>query len=211
MEAIVLYGCGPQNSNELNPVGKFVTEAAAKLFHQSPGEMRIIPTGGRTGRSSFSEAEVMTKELVRLGVPEECIIPEPNATNTIENLVFVANIVDKMGLDYLIHITNRVHMPQVKELCKLIGLEKISSYEIADEIIKCEIEDTRAKNISRWMRGLQEIPLYWLPQMAQIENPKRWEYILCQSQVRDFIKEKYGITKPEGLREEIKKEKRIMP
>ena len=219
MKAIVVFGCGPQNSNELTPVGKLVIEATAKFFCQSSEEMMIIPTGGKTGQSLFSEAEVMEEELIRLGVPKKRIVLEPNATNTIENLAFVANVVDKMGLDYLIHITNRVHMPQVKELCKLIELEKISSYEIADEIIKCEIEDVRAENIDRWMRGLREIPLYWLPQIAQIENPKRWKYILCQPRIRDFLKERYEIAYPEKLsqnqlfklQEKIKKEKRIMP
>ena len=219
MKVIVVYGCGPQNSDKLTPVGKFVTEAAAKLFHQSPEKMRIIPTGGKTGQSSFSEAQVMTKELIRLGVPEKCIIPEPNATNTIENLVCVANIADKIGFNHLIHITTNIHMPQVKELCKLTGLEEISSYTTADEIIKREIDDARAKNIGRWMRGLREIPLYWLPQTTKIENIERWKHIICQPRVRDFLKERYGIAYPEKLsqnqlfklQEEIKKEKRIMP
>lgn len=219
MKTIVLYGCGPQNSDKLTPVGKFVTEAAAKLFHQSSGKIKIISTGGKTGQSSFSEAQVMTKELIRLGVPKKCIVLEPNATNTIENLVFVANIVDMINLDHLIHVTTNIHMPQVKELCKLTGLEKISSYTTADEIIKHEIDDARAKNIGRWMRGLREIPLYWLPQITKIENIKRWKHIICQPRVRDFLKEKYGIAYPEKLsqnqlfklQEEIKKEKRIMP
>ncbi len=213
MKAIVVYGCGPQNSNELTPVGKLVTEAAAKFFCQFSEEMMIIPTGGKTGQSLFSEAEVMEEELIRLGVPKKCIILESNATNTIENLAFVANVVDKIGFYHLIHVTTNIHMPQVKELCKLIGLEKISSYTTADKIIKREIDDARAENIDRWMRGLREIPLYWLPQIAQIENPKRWKYILRQPRIKDFLKEKYGIAKSEELtlQEIIKKEKRIMP
>ena len=213
MKAIVVYGCGPQDEDKLTPVGKLVTKAAAKFFCQSSEEMTIIPTGGRTGQSLFSEAEAMRKELIRLGVPKKCVVLEQNATNTIENIAFVANIVDKMGLDGLIHITSKVHMPQVKELCKLIGLEKISSHEIADEIIESEIKDARIENTDRWMRGLQEIPLYWLPQIAQIENPKRWKHILRQPRIKDFLKKRYGIAKPEelALQEIIKKEKRIMP
>ncbi|MCK5044335.1 YdcF family protein [Candidatus Parcubacteria bacterium] len=209
---MIVYGCGPQDSDRLTSVGKLVTEAAARVFCQFPQEMIIISTGGKTGKSLLSEAEVMKKELIKLGVPKKCVIMEPNATNTIENIAFVANIVDELGLDDLIHITNRVHMSQVKELCMLIGLEKISSYEIADEIIKHEIEDSRSTNTDRWMRGLREVPLYWLPQIANIiENPERWKCILRQPRLKDFLKEQHRIAKPEEIKKKIKKEKRIMP
>lgn len=226
MKTIVVYGSGPQDTDELTLVGKLNTEAAAKFFQQE-GE-RIIVTGGLSGKSSFTEAELMKKYLLSKGIPEECIVLEGKAANTVENVVFVANIVDGMGLNCLIHITPKFHMPRVKELNSLMGLDEISEYKISEKLlgenyplIKATGERVRilAENEPRWMRGLQDIPEYWLPQAAKIESIKRFHYVLGWLRIKNWLEVNFSVFDVSGLsgkeitelRGQILKIKRIKP
>jgi len=227
MKGIVVYGCGPQDSDELTPVGRLNTEAAAELFHQKGG--KVIPTGGRTGKSSFSEAELMQKLMQgRLGIPESCIIPETEATNTIENVVFVTNITDRMGFTHLIHVSPEHHLPRIAELCYLVGINSISEFKAAQEILgknhplveeTKEILEVHARNEARWMRGLREIPEYWLPKAAKIESLQRFRYILGHQRIQKWLKENFSVNKVSNLtnreigriKEKIGKMERVMP
>ena len=222
----MVYGSGPQNTDELTSVGKLNTEAAAKFFQQE-GE-RIIVTGGRSGKSSFTEAELMKKHLLSKNIPEECIILEEKAANTVENVVFVANIVDRMEINCLIHVAPKFHMPRIKELNSLIGLDEISEYQISEKLlgenyplVKATRERARilAGNEQRWMRGLQEIPEYWLPQTAKIESIKRFHYVLGWLRIKNWLEVNFSVFDVSSLsgkeitelRKQISKIKRIKP
>ena len=229
MKAIVIYGCGPQDADELTPIGELNVEAGVKLFHQLFGQkVRIIPTGGRTGKSYFSEAEIMGRRLRQLGVPNEQIVLEPKATNTIENVVLMTNIVDMIGLNLLIHVTPQHHLPRIRELCFLVGIDEISEYCPSQEILgeshplvkKTEKAiGIQARNEDRWMRGLREIPEYWLPQTAQVESLERFRYILGHQRIQKWLEENFSIfnvsnltdREIEDIRERIKQVKRAMP
>jgi len=65
-------------------------EGAAQLYHAGRVPC-IIPTGGVQWDTEFgrmSEAECMKQHLLNLGVPEENIILENEATTTRENMIF---------------------------------------------------------------------------------------------------------------------------
>ena len=110
MKAMVVYGYSPQDTDGLTPIGRLNTEAGAELFSREGG--RIIPAGGRTGKSDLSEAEVIQRWLILKGAPKECIIPETKAANTIENVVFVANIADRLGVNRFTPVSLQYHLPQ---------------------------------------------------------------------------------------------------
>lgn len=66
-----------------------VAQVAADLHHR--GMFPVIVFSGRTGpfsdvRLSGSEAHCFREEAIRLGVPAEAILVEPEATNTEQNL-----------------------------------------------------------------------------------------------------------------------------
>jgi len=231
--AIVVYGCGPQDSDdELTPVGRLNTEAAAKLFkllHQKGVKgVKLIPTGGKTGKAKYTEAEVMKKLMRKLGIPESYIISERAATNTIENVVFVANIKDRMGFTHLIHVSTAHHLNRIRELCYLVGISNISEFRAAQEILgknhplveeTKEILEVQARNEARWMRGLREIPEYWLPQTAKIESLQRFRDILKLGRIQKWLKENFSVNKVsnltnreiEEIKEKIGKINRVMP
>jgi len=60
-------------------------EAAHDLWRQGMFG-RLLVSGGLTGSSPFAEADVIAERLVRLGIPESCLILETSATNTGENV-----------------------------------------------------------------------------------------------------------------------------
>ncbi|MFQ6083630.1 MAG: YdcF family protein [Candidatus Aminicenantia bacterium] len=229
MKTIVVYGHGPQDSEELTPMEKLNIEAAAKLFPQLDQEkVKVILTGGHTGKSYLAEAEVMQKQLILKGIPKECIILEDKATNTIENVVFVTNIAERVDIDYFIHLSIRHHLPRIKEICSLIGTDTLSEYKASEEILGENhqlVKDTKeavkvwAVNKERWIRGLKEIPEYWLPQAMQIENVKRCRCILSHERIRGWLKNNFSISDVKSLsdkeiakiREKIKRVKRIVP
>lgn len=224
---IVVYGSGPQDTDELTPVERLNIGAALKLFCQRREKATFILTGGKTGKSQFSEAEVMAVRLICSGIPEECIRLEKEAANTVENVAFVSNLVDKMGFKHLFHVAPRVHLPRVKELCWLVGIDWFSDYKSSEEIlgdkhpaVKTAIETLQriAVNEPKWMRGLKEIPLYWLPQMAKVENLQRFRYILGHERIKRWLGKNFSVCKVKDLtdreigeiREKIKKMERVM-
>lgn len=229
MKAIVIYGCGPQDTDELTPIGKLNTEAGARLFHQTSGrKVRIIPTGGKTGKSHLSEAEIIGRRLRQLGVPNEQIVLEPEATNTIENIVLVTNTVDMIDLNLLLHVALQHHLPRIKELCFLVGIDEISEYCPSQEVLGKshplvkKTEKTigvQARNEGRWMRGLRKVPEYWLPQVAKVESLERFRYILGHQRIQKWLEENFSISNVsnlinreiEEIRKKIKQMERVMP
>ena len=57
-------------------------EIAADFYHKG-GAKLIIASGSAVADKSVTESEVMHKALLSLGVPEQAIIEEPEAFNTI--------------------------------------------------------------------------------------------------------------------------------
>ena len=234
MKAIVIYGSGPQDTEELTPIEVMNVGAGVEIFKElSEKKKMIILTGGKTGRSSLSEAEVMTKKLVQLGIPQIYVVPENQAKNTIENVVFVTNIVDKiivdeMKIDCLVHVAPREHLSRIEEICTLVGVDGISEFRSSQEILGNEHPLVKKAtqslcsivvNEPRWMRGLTEIPEYWLPQAAKIEELKRFRYILGHERIKRWLKKNFSLCKVNDLtdreigeiREKIKKMERVMP
>lgn len=73
---------------------------AAELFLQGFAPL-IIPSGGPNHRlpGNMTEAHWLTELLIKLGVPETAIIPEPLARNTFNNADFTAKIISDLSLN----------------------------------------------------------------------------------------------------------------
>lgn len=96
---------------------------AARLFKRGVAP-RIIVTGGNVllseGRPTTSEAEAMRRFLTDLGVPQEAIVEEGKAINTIENIRFVRELVKEKKVAL---VTSAFHMPRALRLARLAGLD----------------------------------------------------------------------------------------
>lgn len=146
LDDLIVFGQGPVVNIETkmkpqadNAIVEVEAISWMKSISRAAGELkkagvvkRIILTGGRTGGESYpSEAELMKKILMEeYGIPEEDIIVENKATNTLENLVYVLNAVDKnpeehkkiglLGADF--------HLARIRLLTKLFGINNSQAF-----------------------------------------------------------------------------------
>ena len=196
-DAAVVFGYGPVLSSivpgtgKLNVFGK-TSALAAGLLYQACTIPTIIPTGARTGGvDKPSEAQLIGQTLIRkFGVAQSAIALEEAATNTILNVVFVANMVDKSPQSYskLLFVGMGFHLRRIRYICRLVGLkgqtvaaEAIVSNRTARhrvllrEILSPKNKDYMAalRDQERFLWCLKNRPDYWLPEMVLIENPAR--------------------------------------
>lgn len=77
-------------------------ETAARAYHQGLGPTVLVTGGNKPGDhyhrtwqdGATPEAHVIRRELIRLGVPEGCIVCEDRSTNTLENVQFAQEVYD---------------------------------------------------------------------------------------------------------------------
>jgi uncharacterized SAM-binding protein YcdF (DUF218 family) len=95
---------------------------AARMF-KAGAAPRIIVSGGsfieQQGGPATTEAEAMRRFLLDLGVPEEVIVSEGKALNTIENIRNVRDLVKDRKLAI---VTSAFHVPRAAKLARGGGL-----------------------------------------------------------------------------------------
>lgn len=210
-DAIILFGYGPVQpgrilgSGKLNVFGR-INALAAGMLYKKYKVGTIIPTGGKTGGSDKpSEASLMAQIIKsRFGVVPSVFVLEENATNTILNIVYIANIIDQFPNQYknLLFVSMGFHIPRIKEICSLVKLDGHFLTAEAEVSTRSERHHRLLQNLfdpekesyakiiveqKRWYYGLREIPEYWLPQMAMIENPTRLRRILQTEHIQPFL------------------------
>lgn len=70
------------------------TEKAAELYKQGLVS-KIIVSGGVNNESGMIEGDMMADEIIKLGVPKSDVLIENKSTNTLENVVFSREILEK--------------------------------------------------------------------------------------------------------------------
>lgn len=95
---------------------------AARMFHAGAAP-KIIVSGGsfieQQGGPATTEAEAMRRFLRDLGVPNDVIVSEGKALNTIEN---IRNVRDLVKGGRVAIITSAFHIPRAAKLAKRAGL-----------------------------------------------------------------------------------------
>lgn len=91
MDALFILG-----SNDLR-----VADRAAELYHDGMSDY-IICSGGNGKNSAFekTEAEMFSSRLIKLNIPKEKILLEPNATNTGDNILFTKKMLKEKKLNF---------------------------------------------------------------------------------------------------------------
>jgi len=91
LEYAVILGAGLRDSKPSLTLW-YRLQAAAKYLNQYPAT-KVIVSGGLGVGERYTEAEVMKQFLVELGIDEDRIIKEVQATNTFENLSFAKQLI----------------------------------------------------------------------------------------------------------------------
>ncbi|MGE5476441.1 MAG: YdcF family protein [Bacteroidales bacterium] len=81
----------------------------------------LLMTGGLTG-ADVSEAQVMRDQALAAGVPGHLIHLEERARNTIENALFSAPLVARMGWRRLLVVTDSFHTLRTTYIFRRLGL-----------------------------------------------------------------------------------------
>ena len=98
-------------------------ESAAKYLEQNPDTI-VIVSGGQGGNEPISEAAGMRQYLVDIGISGERILMEDRSTNTMENLVFSSNLLDKQN-DRVVIVTNNFHMFRALQIAEKQGYARV--------------------------------------------------------------------------------------
>lgn len=99
-------------------MGRIVT--AVRLYRQLG--LPIIITGGRWSDDEASEASVVRRFLVDLGVPAGAVIEEDQARDTAENARFSAAICHQNGFTRPILLTAAYHLKRGREAFDAVGM-----------------------------------------------------------------------------------------
>lgn len=211
-DAIVAFGYGPVQVGfipgvcRLNLYGR-INAIATGILYQILNIERIIPTGGRTGGSDKpSEAELMAQMIQsKFGIPESVFILEEEAMDTIYNIVHVANIIDQSPQleQNLLFVAMGFHLPRIREICSLLRIN--GSFIAAEAVVKLRSQRhphllfkllhpdninyaSMLESQERGLRGIREIPEYWIPPLGTLNNTQRLREILANAGVQFFLK-----------------------
>ena len=93
--------------------------AAGYLYKNNPQQI-IIASGGKGQLKDIEDAptvsEVIKKELIELGVPEEKIVEENNSGNAYQQLQEIEKIINKMQLKNVSILSSDWNLPRIKEM-----------------------------------------------------------------------------------------------
>lgn len=185
LDTLIVFGYGPvEASGKLNVYARLSALAAGTLLEQGKTEQLLL-TGGHTGGETLpSEAELMASYLRRnfQVVPERMTL-EAHASDTIENLVLSANLLDaeKRSYDRLGFLALQMHRPRIEYLADLVGLKgkfialeslvtaRSARHQRLLRYLKTTSSYARlAASQVRAMRGLKELPGFWLPPLGKL-------------------------------------------
>ena len=127
-DVIILLGGGVyDNSPDLSGIGvpyQSVQSAIITTFklHQKLG-IPIIVSGGKIFKFKKTEAPIMKRFLMDLGISGDQIISEENSKDTFENAKYTRKICEKFGFKNPILITSVYHMKRSVLSFKKVGME----------------------------------------------------------------------------------------
>lgn len=162
LDAILIFGQGPvlnketrlradksdtasSNEIDINLWSKTLATAAAELYKR--GQTReFIVLGGRTGGEQYlSEADKISEEMIKNGIPDSAIRREQRSTNTLENITNALNEhIDstpkykKLGI-----LGSNFHIPRIKLLMQAFDIPFKSAFS-AEEVMRFAARDSKS-------------------------------------------------------------------
>jgi putative Holliday junction resolvase len=193
----VVFGYGPVGgSGRLNVYARREALAAGTLLESGAAKRLLIP-GGRTGDDALpSEAALMALSVARHVPVSPVVMLEERAADTLDNVVLSANLLDaergggSCADERLGFLALRMHGPRVRYLAELVGLEgafialepvvaarSARHRRLLERLTKTPSYARLAASQVRAMRGLAELPGFWLPPLGRLENPDRLRHV----------------------------------
>jgi len=134
-DVIIVLACGIHNGN-LSDESKKRVEKGVELYKKHVSR-KIIMSGSLTekiGSKIVTEAELMKKYAIFLGVPSNRIILENESKDTLSSAYFVKKIIDKNKWNDVTIVTSKFHMKRTMYIFrKVLNISNISVNFISPE------------------------------------------------------------------------------
>lgn len=124
-DVIVVLGAAEYRGRP-SPVLEARLNHALWLYLQGQAPL-VLTTGGAGGDPLFTEGGVGRAYLAAHGVPPEDIIVENEGESTVQSVVTVAEIMQRMGLHSCIVVSDGYHIYRVKKMLEARGLQVYGS------------------------------------------------------------------------------------
>lgn len=102
------FGSSSPTSSHYNPCLVARVHQAVSLYKNQYAP-KILMSGGNDKEDNINEAETMKKIAIEAGVPERDILMEKEATSTYENFALSKKILNEVGLNSVIIVTEPYH------------------------------------------------------------------------------------------------------
>lgn len=122
-DCAVVCGCPAAADGSPSRVMKARVEAAADLWKK--GKVGKVVFSGAAVKNSYTEAEVMKKYGMSLGLLEEDIITESQAVSTYHNMMLVKPLMEENGLSSCVVVTNSWHLRKANHYAEKFGLDYV--------------------------------------------------------------------------------------
>ena len=154
---IVVLGGGVKKNGTISSVLKARLETAG-AFIKEHDDSFVIVSGGEVLFTDFYEAEVMARELKKLGVEEDKIIMEAGSRDTIQNIKYSSKIIseresltaDEVLEKPLVLVTSDSHLARAEWLCRRMGFTKV--YGIPSATPHVYVLNTYAREICSYIK-----------------------------------------------------------
>ncbi|MGM9539961.1 YdcF family protein [Anaerovibrio sp.] len=111
---IMLGGGATADTPNMGELGNLCASPASRLLAAAElyGRLHVpvLVSGGQVYEDSGPEAVIARRELMRLGVPEQDILLEPDSLNTRQNAAFSGRLLRERGLSHPVLVTSAFHM-----------------------------------------------------------------------------------------------------
>ena len=115
-DAIVVLGCrGPAALTRR-------LDRGIQLYQVGAAPLLVL-SGGNPG--PIEEAEFMRQAALARGVPESALLVEAASRNTLENARETARLLRSKGLQSVVLVSDRLHLPRARLLFRFAGLEVV--------------------------------------------------------------------------------------
>ena len=121
-DAIIVLGAGVRGEEPSLVLKKRLNTAAA--YWRENQNAYIVVSGAQGPEEHISEAEAMYRYLRKLGIPEEKILKEENATSTYENFTYSKALLKEQGIEgRVVYVTTSFHVYRAGKAAKAAGVE----------------------------------------------------------------------------------------
>lgn len=120
-DVIIILGCSVWGDDPSPTLEQRIYRAFE--LYQKKYAKKIIATGSKGYGENISEAEAAKRRLVQLGVPEKDILEETKSTNTVENMNFAKEIMQKNHFNNAIVVTNYYHIYRSSLISHDLGIK----------------------------------------------------------------------------------------